>query len=157
MLGFCLRLKGGLWLADKFHRSQNDTTEGFMIKQFIALISLLFSFQLASASDAFDIRQILNNGGSVEVGSEFDSFDIRSFISIGHERVTVRSAGFDTFDTRQFATLGARLIVGKPFDSFDIRSIISAAKAGSYVSVRSAGFDSFDLRQFASLGAQIIN
>lgn len=107
------------------------------------------------AADAYDVRRILRNGGSVVVGDEFDESDIRGFIRIGEHRVSVRCDGFDEYDCKRFARDGASLILDSSYDRWEVEDLIEEVETPATATVKAEGFDRWDLDRFKRLGAVI--
>ncbi|MBI4871720.1 MAG: hypothetical protein HY814_09135 [Candidatus Riflebacteria bacterium] len=107
------------------------------------------------ATEAYTVRAILQSGGSATVGKEFANHEIQGFISIGHDRVTVKCVGFATYEARSFLSLGARLMVDNSYASWEVSSLCQ--QGHGRISVVAKGFASYETAQWAQLGATIID
>lgn len=122
------------------------------MKLFFLLITLLCTKLIASAAcDVYQLRRILESGGSIEINNACSAYDARSLAEIGKERVNVKLKGFSAYDARQIAEKGARLEASaRDFSSYDMRQIAELAKHKLLVDV--VGYGAYDARQVVNVG-----
>ena len=99
------------------------------------------------------LAEIVQGGGSVNVGSELAFWQAKELVELGQARVTVRGAGFAYWQVTEIGEAGGGVELTSEFAFWQVKEI--AEDIGSRLTVQAEGFATWQLDELSDLGARI--